>query len=88
MSHKGKNKGVQVEQKNGVLTSRERVRRAINHKEPDRIPLDLGSTLVTGIQAGIYTQLKDKTIIMEISLYSGEEELTHRIPYHLELPKM
>jgi hypothetical protein len=58
MKHKGENKGIQVEQKSGVLTSRERVRRAIHHKEPDRVPLDLGSTLVTGIQASIYTQLK------------------------------
>jgi hypothetical protein len=43
MSHKGENKGVQVEQKSGVLTSRERVRRAINHKEPDRVPLTIFS---------------------------------------------
>lgn len=41
------------------MTSRERVRLAINHKEADRIPLDLGSTLVTGIQAGIYSKLKN-----------------------------
>ena len=41
------------------MTSRERVKLAINHKEADRIPLDLGSTLVTGIQAGIYPKLKN-----------------------------
>jgi hypothetical protein len=29
------------------MNSRERVRKAINHQETDRIPLDLGSTLVT-----------------------------------------
>ena len=40
------------------MTSRERVRLAINHKEADRIPLDLGSTLVTGIQVSIYAKLK------------------------------
>jgi hypothetical protein len=40
------------------MTSRGRVRLAINHKEPDRVPLDLGSTLVTGIQASIYAKLK------------------------------
>ena len=33
------------------MTSRERVRKAIHHQQPDRPPLDLGSTLVTGIQA-------------------------------------
>lgn len=40
------------------MTSRERVRLAIHHREPDRVPIDLGSTLVTGIQAGIYAKLK------------------------------
>jgi hypothetical protein len=40
------------------MTSRERVRLAINHQAPDRVPLDLGSTLVTGIQAGVYGKLK------------------------------
>jgi len=40
------------------MTSRERVRKAINHKKPDRIPLDLGSTLVTGIQASTYARLR------------------------------
>jgi len=41
------------------MTSRERVRLAINHKEADRVPLDLGSTLVTGIQASVYHKLKN-----------------------------
>jgi hypothetical protein len=40
------------------MTSRERVRKAIHHEEPDRVPLDLGSTLVTGIQVGAYARLK------------------------------
>jgi len=39
------------------MTSRERVRKALNHEEPDRIPLDLGSTLVTGISVFAYTEL-------------------------------
>jgi uroporphyrinogen-III decarboxylase len=41
------------------MNSRERVRKAINHKEADRIPLDLGSTLVTGIEASIYAKLRN-----------------------------
>ena len=41
------------------MNSRERVRKAINHKEADRIPLDLGSTLVTGIDASIYAKLRN-----------------------------
>jgi len=40
------------------MNSRERARKAINHQETDRIPLDLGSTLVTGIQASTYAKLR------------------------------
>ena len=40
------------------MTSRERVRKAIAHQQPDRPPLDLGSTLVTGIHASAYARLK------------------------------
>jgi hypothetical protein len=40
------------------MTSRERVRKAIHHEQPDRVPVDLGSTLVTGIQASAYARLK------------------------------
>jgi hypothetical protein len=40
------------------MKSRERVRRAINHKPPDKVPLDLGSTSVTGIHASAYATLK------------------------------
>jgi hypothetical protein len=40
------------------MTSRERLRKAIHHEQPDRPPLDLGSTLVTGIAASAYAQLK------------------------------
>lgn len=41
------------------MTSRERIKKAINHQTPDRIPLDLGSTLVTGIQASTYAKLRN-----------------------------
>ena len=40
------------------MTPRERVRKAIHHQEADRVPLDLGSTLVTGIQVSAYARLK------------------------------
>ena len=40
------------------MTPRERIRKAIHHQEGDRVPLDLGSTLVTGIQATAYAKLK------------------------------
>jgi hypothetical protein len=44
---------------NRTLTSRERVRLTLNYKEPDRVPIDLGSTLVTGIHASTYAKLKE-----------------------------
>ena len=40
------------------MNSRERVKKAINHQETDRVPLDLGSTSVTGIQASTYAHLR------------------------------
>lgn len=39
------------------LTSEERVKLALQHKEPDRVPFDVGSTAVTGICAGAYKNL-------------------------------
>ena len=33
------------------MTSRERVETALNHQEPDRVPLDLGGSAVTGMHA-------------------------------------
>ena len=36
------------------MTSRERVVSALNHREPDRVPFDLGSTVVSGIQPQAY----------------------------------
>jgi hypothetical protein len=41
------------------LSSRERVRRALAHETTDRPPVDLGSTLVSGIQVIAYSKLKN-----------------------------
>ena len=59
------------------MTSRERLRKAIHHEEADRIPLDLGSTLVTGIQASIYAKLKKALGITtgEIKVYDPYQML-------------
>ena len=40
------------------MTSRERVMAAINHKQPDQVPLDLGATPSSGISAIAYNNLK------------------------------
>ena len=40
------------------MTSRERVIEAINHRIPDKAPVDLGSTVVSGISATAYYKLR------------------------------
>jgi len=40
------------------MNSRERVLTTLNHKEPDRVPYDMGGTVVTGIQAKAYRRLR------------------------------
>ncbi len=41
-----------------MLTSRERVNRALSHQEPDRVPLDLGASAVTGMHVSTVYQLR------------------------------
>ncbi len=40
------------------MNSRERVLTAINHQEPDRVPIDLGGSIVSGIMAGALVRLR------------------------------
>ncbi len=40
------------------MTSRERVLKAINHEEPDRLPLDIGSNVQSGIMAHALDRLR------------------------------
>lgn len=39
------------------MTPRERVRKALNHERPDRVPVDLGGTAATGITVPAYVAL-------------------------------
>ncbi len=41
------------------VKSRERLLTTLNHKEPDRIPIDFGSTAVTGMHASCVAALRD-----------------------------
>ena len=41
------------------MNARERVLAVLDHKEPDRIPFDLGGTTVTGIHVTAYKALRD-----------------------------
>lgn len=42
-----------------MTTSRERVLTALDHRQPDRIPVDFGSTTVTGIHSSCVVALRD-----------------------------
>jgi uroporphyrinogen decarboxylase len=42
------------------MNARERVLSALDHREPDRVPIDLGGSPVTGISAVAYNQLKQQ----------------------------
>jgi len=35
------------------MTSRERVIKTVNHEEPDRVPLDLGGSILTSMHVSI-----------------------------------
>jgi hypothetical protein len=41
------------------MTPRERLRTALNHRTPDRIPVDFGATAVTGMHVTCVAQLRD-----------------------------
>jgi uroporphyrinogen decarboxylase len=41
------------------MSHRQRVVAALSHRQPDRVPLDLGTTVVTGIALKSYDRLKD-----------------------------
>ncbi len=42
-----------------MITSKQRVQDALNHKTPDRIPVDFGSTSVTGIHCKVVEALRE-----------------------------
>lgn len=58
---------------NERLTHRQRILCALEHQQPDRVPLDLGSTVVTGIARGAYNKLKKR-----LGLELGETRLFDR----------
>ena len=74
--------------KKDSLSSEQRVHLALKHKEPDRVPFDLGSTPVTGITAGAYGNLishlgikKEEIPIIDIiqQLAGVDEEVLERL---------
>jgi len=45
--------------KNEKMTSRERVRKALNYEEPDRVPIDVGGSYLTSICVDAYVELRN-----------------------------
>ncbi|NSW76828.1 MAG: methyltransferase [Candidatus Atribacteria bacterium] len=60
------------------MTPRERVMMSLRHEEPDILPLDLGSTLVTGIHVAILHKLK-----VALGLAKKEEPVKVIDPYQM-----
>jgi len=52
-----------------MLTSRERVMMAVDHREPDRVPIDLGGHRSSGIMAIAYNKLKKSLGITSGDIY-------------------
>jgi len=64
------------------MTSRERVLKAVNHEEPDRVPIDLGGSIMTGIMAHALDRLRrhlglqDRPVkVYEVFQMLGEVEM-------------
>ncbi len=53
-AHPGRVEGVR-----NTMTSRERVLAAVNHRTPDRVPIDLGGMKASGIAIGAYQGVRD-----------------------------
>jgi hypothetical protein len=59
------------------MNSRERVAKALSHEQPDRVPVDIGSTAVTGIHVSALTRLRDAV------LGSGRDPVKVIEPYQM-----
>ena len=73
------------------MNSRERVQKVINHQEPDRIPIDLGGSIVSGIMAGALVKLKqhvglnDQVKVYDIFQMLGEVTMDLVEKFHLDV---
>ena len=73
------------------MNSRERVLAAVEHRTPDRVPIDFGSTRQTGIMAAAYHELKrylgleGETFVYDIYQMLAEIEETVRERMHSDV---
>ena len=58
-------------------TSYERVKAALEHREPDRIPFDLGGSVLTGINRHTYKRLREYLGLTEktVEVYDVMQQL-------------
>lgn len=54
------------------MNSRERVVTALNHEEPDRLPIDLGGTVVTSIAKSTYAALREHLKLPKVPIQTLE----------------
>lgn len=67
------------------MTSRERIRAALNHQEPDRLPVDCGAMRSTGIQAVAYGRLaRHLGIDARIRVFDVIQQLAEPEKWYLE----
>ena len=61
------------------MTSRERVKLAINHKEPDRVPIDFGAMRSTGIATIAYNRIRNKLGVNKTlsRMYDFQQQLAY-----------
>jgi uroporphyrinogen decarboxylase len=74
------------------MTSRERVLSALNHKKPDRVPIDLGGCICTSINVMAYQKLKShlgfsdpRSRVSNILLFVPEVEEEMRRKLHVDV---
>ena len=61
------------------MTPRERILAALDHREPDRIPIDLGSSVVTSITKAAYVPLREHLSLPEEEIVVHDE--VQQLPY-------
>ena len=68
------------------MTPRERVRAAIRHEQPDRVPVDLGATPSSGISATAYARLRGALGIRDgsVRIYDVVQQLAEPEKWALE----
>lgn len=70
-----------------MMTPRERVLSALNHREPDRVPIDIGGSFATGINVAAYEALKERLGVQTETVVASrrsqiaevEEEIRQRL---------